>query len=82
MPGPEQAIQGANALGELLLKVHWVEIAHRNSPELDATLCVVGFEQFPNDIEGAHILVRLQIEYGRDPRVFPQAIDVSSVLRI
>jgi hypothetical protein len=59
MTGCEKLIQIANALWELLSKVDGIEIAHRNTPEQDATGPIVRFQRFPHHADRAHIIVAL-----------------------
>ncbi len=76
MAGREELIQRTNALGQFLLQVNGIEIPHGNPQELNIEGCIVGFERFPSEIDGAHILIRLQIEHSGDAGFQPQPVNV------
>ena len=80
MAGREELIQRTNALGEFLSQVNGIEIPHGNPQELNTGGCVVGFEWFPSEIDGAHIIIRLQIEHSGDAGFQPQPVNVTSAL--
>lgn len=61
----DQAGQRADARGELLPKLD-LFLLHREPQEVNAGGPVVSFERLPVKIDGAHVLVRLQIQHGSD----------------
>ena len=80
MVGREQLFQGANALGEFLPQVNGIEIPHGNPQEFNTAGSVVGFERLPIEIDGAHIIIRLQIKHSGDAGLQPQPVNVMSGL--
>lgn len=82
MAGREEMIQRTNALGEFLPQVNGIEIPHGKPQELNAGGPIVGFERFPSEIDGAHILVRLQIEHSGNAGFQPQSVNVMSALGV
>ena len=82
MTSREELIQGTDAPGKFLSQVNRIKIPHGNSQELNAAGCVVGFKRFPSEIDGAHIVIRLQIEHGGDAGFEPELIDVAGVFRM
>jgi hypothetical protein len=71
----DQAGQGADALGELLPKLN-LFFFYGEPHEVNTRGLVVGFERLPAEIDGAHVLVRLQIQHRSDSRLPPESLDI------
>jgi hypothetical protein len=75
----DQACQGADAFWELLPKLH-LFFLYWEAQEINAARPVVGFERWPVELDGAHVLVRLQIQHGSDGRFAPESLDIADGL--
>jgi hypothetical protein len=77
----DQAGQCADAHRKLLPKFD-LFLLYREAQEINAGGPVVGFERLPVELDGVHILVRLQIQHGRDGRLPPESLDIIDGLRM
>jgi hypothetical protein len=75
----DQGGQGAYALRELLPKLD-LFLLYGEAQEINAGGKVVGFERSPVELDGVHVLVRLQIQHGSDGRLPPESLDIANGL--